>query len=352
MFQYPYRCPTDKRLHRNPQPHPPTWPSPPDPPTGTPRNGTRTPRPAGLVPPVNANLQLLTPPNSQQQVAAAAPEADAEFVVSNSSRHSTPSPSLPLDRFERAASPQVIIETPAGNQYSLPTPGAPTKLVLQVDTELNSFDPVTPTPAPAPASATRASTSPAPAPASPVEMDPFIQSASPAQTIQVMGTPLLDQPPPRQDQQQRAADLAAHHRRTLDNRGARERGSVASSSAESNNRANILQTRVENLRTERAHLVEQVNDLTACIDRVRVRNRIAELNEQHERAVAEKARADAETARIETRGVERTVGRWQVAFGVGVLLMVLFGGWCWRNSPDNQHIRKRQCENLGLPPDC
>ncbi|KAI7190290.1 hypothetical protein KC363_g4514 [Hortaea werneckii] len=120
------------------------------------------------------------------------------------------------------------------------------------------------------------------------------------------------------------------------------------------NPSRLLQvtTEINSLRQQRQQMTEQMNDLTANVDRLRLRQRILQLDAEHGRAQAEMARIEAATARTERVGEARKVGWWRACFLWGLGLTVVYGGWRVYNSPDIQYVRSYRCRELGLPQDC
>ncbi|KAK5110681.1 hypothetical protein LTR85_000763 [Meristemomyces frigidus] len=351
----PVRCAADGRLHSGPPP----WVHPAnpfaEPPTGTPKNGTRTARPAV----VNPNQQLQTPPASQPDPAGAHSPVQSANTTPRESL--SPTPALSLDRFEKAVSPQVVIQvTPAAKTLLAPTPAAPLRPLYQVDPaedQFLDFDPITPAPAPGsrtskfPSLVSRTATDmfalqnpPAFAFSSGNRHRLSLGTGSPAFTNFVPETPL---------EQQRANDaLAMHHRRQIIAERERDRrldrGSLAPSS---NNTNNALEIEIENLRAQRAHLVEQLKDMTALADRQRLRKQIAELDAQHERVVAENA---AKASDAKTTAAERRSAWWRSGclVALAVVGFGLYGGWCHYSSVGTAYGRQRECKMYGMPADC
>ncbi|KAI6859041.1 hypothetical protein KC343_g3718 [Hortaea werneckii] len=117
-------------------------------------------------------------------------------------------------------------------------------------------------------------------------------------------------------------------------------------------RLHQVSSEIENLRQQRQQMTEQMNDLTANVDRLRLRQRILQLDAEHGRAEAEMARIEAATARTERVGEARKVGWWRACFLWGLGLTAVYGGWRVYNSPDIQYVRSHRCRELGLPQDC
>ncbi|KAI7144015.1 hypothetical protein KC316_g15293 [Hortaea werneckii] len=113
-----------------------------------------------------------------------------------------------------------------------------------------------------------------------------------------------------------------------------------------------LPSEIDGLRQQRQQMTEQMGDLTANVDRLRLRQRILQLDADHGRAEAEMARTEAATARTETVGEARKVGWWRACFLWGLGLTAVYGGWRVYNSPDIQYVRSYRCRELGLPQDC
>ncbi|KAK5135585.1 hypothetical protein LTR08_005065 [Meristemomyces frigidus] len=180
----------------------------------------------------------------------------------------------------------------------------------------------------------------------------FHPAASPTSTIMVPETPHNEQP----------QAPANHHRRRRSN-PPRNNSVASSSAATSTNTTTMLELEIENLRAQRARLVEQVNDLTACVDRVRLRQQITELEARHERAAGQKAAVEAQNARAETATAEaaaklqvataeRTTAWWKLGFWIGVVLIGGYGRWCWENTGEAVYIRQKNCERYGLSSRC
>ncbi|KAI6908978.1 hypothetical protein KC318_g1705 [Hortaea werneckii] len=113
-----------------------------------------------------------------------------------------------------------------------------------------------------------------------------------------------------------------------------------------------LPSEIDGLRQQRQEMTEQMSDLTANVDRLRLRQRIFQLDAEHGRAEAEIARDEAATARTERVGEARKVGWWRACFHWGLGLTAVYGGWRVYNSPDIQYVRSYRCRELGLPQDC
>ncbi|KAI6826909.1 hypothetical protein KC332_g7880 [Hortaea werneckii] len=120
------------------------------------------------------------------------------------------------------------------------------------------------------------------------------------------------------------------------------------------NTSRLLQvsSEIDNLRQQRQQMTEQMNDLTANVDRLRLRQRILQLDAEHGRAEAEMAMIEAATARTERVGEARKVGWWRACFLWGLALTAVYGGWRVYKSPDIQYVRSYRCRELGLPQDC
>ncbi|GAB1740351.1 hypothetical protein NU219Hw_g5459t1 [Hortaea werneckii] len=133
-----------------------------------------------------------------------------------------------------------------------------------------------------------------------------------------------------------------------------------SSSAQHGHNANLgnperlpeLPSEIDGLRQQRQQMTEQMGDLTANVDRLRLRQRILQLDAEHGRAQAEIARTEAATARTERVGEARKVGWWRACFLWGLGLTAVYGGWRVYNSPDIEYVRGYRCRELGLPQDC
>ncbi|KAI7286688.1 hypothetical protein KC345_g1088 [Hortaea werneckii] len=117
-------------------------------------------------------------------------------------------------------------------------------------------------------------------------------------------------------------------------------------------RLHQVSSEIDNLRQQRQQMTEQMSDLTANVDRLRLRQRILQLDAEHGRAEAEMARIEAATARTERVGEARKVGWWRACFLWGLVLTAVYGGWRVYNSPDIQYVRSYRCRELGLPQDC
>ncbi|KAI7374274.1 hypothetical protein KC336_g20250 [Hortaea werneckii] len=120
------------------------------------------------------------------------------------------------------------------------------------------------------------------------------------------------------------------------------------------NPSRLLQvsSEIDSLRQQRQQMTEQMGDLTANVDRLRLRQRILQLDAEHGRAEAEMARIEAATARTERVSEARKVGWWRACFLWGLGLTAVYGGWRVYNSPDIQYVRSYRCRELGLPQDC
>ena len=340
-----FRCP-EGRLHTEQIPELHLHQDFADPPTGTPKNGKR----AARAPFSDSKQTRPTPVASRQDLSAESP-----VLTNDTSPRASLSPEPFSVSFSRAVSPFVLIPvTPPPSSQLLPSvlptrerPG------VHIDTaghQLLNLDPFTPTPAPGrwglrdPSFNASPTT---PSVMSAVGNPPNFQpAASPADTILVPETPLDEQP----------HNLVHQHRRQLNMRN----GSVASSSiATTNDTDNMLEVEIEHLRAQRARLVEQINELTACVNRVRLRQQLAELDARHERALAQKAELDMQIATAkrvaaETRVtiLERAKSWWKILFMVGILLIGGYWTWCWENTPDAMYIRQKSCEWYGLSSDC
>ncbi|KAI7538121.1 hypothetical protein KC331_g10538 [Hortaea werneckii] len=113
-----------------------------------------------------------------------------------------------------------------------------------------------------------------------------------------------------------------------------------------------LPSEIDGLRQQRQQMTEQMGDLIANVDRLRLRQRILQLDAEHGRAQAEMARTEATAARNERVGEARKVGWWRACFLWGLGLTAVYGGWRVYNSPDIQYVRSYRCRELGLPQDC
>ncbi|KAI7153828.1 hypothetical protein KC349_g8092 [Hortaea werneckii] len=140
----------------------------------------------------------------------------------------------------------------------------------------------------------------------------------------------------------------------------REQGEIATQQVQHDNNPHLgnperqpeLPSEIDGLRQQRQQMTEQMGDLTANVDRLRLRQRILQLDAEHGRAEAEMARTEAATARTETVGEARKVGWWRACFLWGLCLTAAYGGWRVYNSPDIQYVRSYRCRELGLPQDC
>lgn len=194
------------------------------------------------------------------------------------------------------------------------TPGAPLRPRLQADAaddlDLN-IDPIPFDPrgfdSPSPANTTTAMNALRNPPAFTLPSAPTPSAASPTSTILVPETP--------EEHQRTNHALATQHIQQID--------------AENNT--------VAALRASRARLVEQLNDMTALVDRLRLRQQITELDRLHEAQLA---------------GASRTAGWKTPAFWTILVVVGAYAAWCQYNAVDIAYVRQRNCLWYGLPQDC
>lgn len=316
-----------------------------DPPTGTPQNGKRAI--LGLAPAVR-KLQLATPPNSQQRPVAAVQERMKTMTNPLPQRRlrplEPPSPPATLQtragRMPRPTTPGSDAESGTPNASGRVSPSADSddNLILNSDSDSStpipaSKKPVTPTPATG-------------------NMNPLNLNHSRSDTAALQPRidkgklPQRDGPETATQQVQAVAGPVAQH-------------STASSAQNDRNtslgnphRLPQVPSEIDGLRQQRQQMTEQMSDLTANVDRLRLRQRILQLDAEHGRAEAEMARTEAATARTERVGEARKVGWWRACFLWGLGLTAVYGGWRVYNSPDIQYVRGYRCRELGLPQDC
>lgn len=255
----------------------------------------------------------LTSPASQQ-LAISSDSSDTQTEPTGS----TSPPRLPIDRFNQGKAHVVLPQTPKRPEKIAQTPRAPFKPLIDLDTSPdNSFasSSTTPTRSPARASSSRST------PTQQTTAMPPLPSRSPssslAPTIEIPETPLLDQP------------------------------LLQPSSTQAD-----LQTQIARLRTQRNEMTAQLTTLTTCIDHLRLRQRITQLDAVRERLEAQQAMAKAEADRRGRAWESRRRGWWKIASWCVVVGVLVWGVCGVLMAPEVRYVRGLRCRNLGLPRDC
>ncbi|KAK4961787.1 hypothetical protein LTR10_002278 [Elasticomyces elasticus] len=314
MQHYPRRSPGCNKLHRRGSlDNHPGWPGPQDPPTGTSKNGRRTKR----QPNTNITRQVLTPPETQEE------------SVADSGYLDLPATPTPADHLARGSLFPILprFPTPASQALTLYT-----RIEDDPFTDDDEED--------------NRSRTLSPGQATPALSWPEV--ASPSQSSVMHDTPSQHSEPSIMSPQLLVPEspllgFAAHHRATA----GRNHPDIGIPFGRNNAEAHDgrLVTEVEYLRGRRRALTDELNASTAHVERLQARNHVTEVELMAERAVSAKARQDRETAHhasgAHNIAIRRQaiLGRLQIIFVVLVLIVFVYGLWCWINQIEMRYIR-------------
>ncbi|KAK3634591.1 hypothetical protein LTR56_015171 [Elasticomyces elasticus] len=325
MHQYPRRSPGCNKLHRRGSlDNHPGWPGPQDPPTGTPKNGTRTKR----QPNTNITRQLLTPPETQEESVAGSGDLDLPATPTPADHPAGGSLFSILPRFPTPASQALTLYTRVEDDP-----------FIDDDEEDNH------------------SRTLSPGPATPALSWPEVASLS--QSSVMHDTPSQHSEPSIMSPQLLVPEspllgFAAHHHATASRNHPDVGIPFGRNNAEAHN--GRLATEVEYLRGRRRTLTDQLNASTAHVERLQARNHVTEIELMAERAVSAKARQDRERAHHASGAHDVAVrkqamlGRLQIIFVMLVLIAFVYGLWCWINQVEMRYIRDVAERKYGLPP--